>query len=53
MATKAQQFDIFSERFRRLRWDLNQGNKTIDQIHASLLADCRELIATPCQEKEE
>lgn len=53
MVTKAQQFDIFRERFKLLSWDLDQGNKTVDQIHASLLADCRELIATPCQEKEE
>lgn len=53
MATKTEQFDIFSERFRLLRWDFNQGNKTVDQIHASLLADCRELIATPPVEEVE
>jgi hypothetical protein len=53
MATKTEQFDIFSERFRLLRWDFNQGNKTVDQIHASLLQDCRELINTPPVEESE
>jgi hypothetical protein len=47
MATKHDQFQIFAMRFQKHTWDLQQGNRTIDQIHASLCQDARELINTP------
>lgn len=47
MANKRQQLEIFRCRFKKHMWDLDSGNHTSDHIHAQLVKDCKELLATP------
>ena len=45
--TKEEQIKIFRARFTKHIWDLDAKNHAADQIHAKLVQDCRELLATP------